>query len=152
MQTAADLKQERVDGMSTARFTEHFDRIRSVCDIQNITEPTRVFNIYKCGFSMKCMMWDRCVKRIVSAGSTSCFRTLKWKGSIYPVTRMAIVNDLVQVFTPAIVILSMLASYRSSANGGLETPSDYLSKSSYVYMCPLPELTVICSSHEPFGS
>lgn len=100
------------------RVPVNFARIRSVCDKQNITEPTHVFNLNECSFSVKGMTWGCRVKRVVSVRYTAYFRTLNWKFDIDHVTLIAVVNAAGQEFSSAIVIPGVLSRYRRRANGG----------------------------------
>lgn len=133
VKSTADLENERAQAMSPEHVAEHFARVRTVLDKYRITEPTHVFNLDECGFSVKGMTWGRRVKRVVHAGTTSFQRTLTWTGSVDHVTCMAVVSAAGKAWTPAFVLPGVLARYRRRQDGRWETPSDFLPKPNYLY-------------------
>eukprot|EP00171_Calliarthron_tuberculosum_P004068 IDg4068t1 len=119
--------------MSPENVAEHFARLRSVLDKYSITEPTHVFNLDECGFSVKGMTWGKRIKRVVHAGTTSFQRTLSWSGSVDHVTCMAVVSAAGRSWTPAFVLPGVLARYRRRQDGRWETAADFLPKPNYLY-------------------
>ena len=98
--TTVELERERSDAMSPDNVARHFARVQHILKSHGINEPTHVFNLDECGFSVKGMTWGRKVKRIVADGSTCYMRTIAWQGSLDHVTMMAVVNAACQSFTP----------------------------------------------------
>lgn len=47
------------NSMSPERISQQFARICSLCDMHNITEPTHIFNLDDCAFSVKEIIWGR---------------------------------------------------------------------------------------------
>lgn len=58
VQTTADLKHERSEAIFPERVVEHWVNIRTICEKYSIIEPTHVFNLDECGFSVKGMEFN----------------------------------------------------------------------------------------------
>lgn len=65
VKTSVDHENERVDAMSPHNVAQHFARIRYLLNKYDIQDPTKVFNIDECGFSVKGMTWGRRIKRVI---------------------------------------------------------------------------------------
>lgn len=134
VKTTAQLENERSEAMSPDIVAEHFARIRTLMDSYGIHDPTHVFNLDECGFSVKGMSWGRRVKRVAVEGTTVFQRTIAWQGSVDHVTCMAVVNAAGQIFTPAFVLPGVMARFRRREGGRWETPADFLPQPNILFM------------------
>ena len=92
VETTVQIGNDRAQGMSPENVVEYFARVKLLLEELEIREPSHVFNLDECGFSVKGMTRGRRVKRVVQAETTVHQRTISWAGSVDHVTCMTVVS------------------------------------------------------------